>query len=272
MPIRTRYHCLLFCWILLTGGCATLERAVQKPDLSFAGVEMQQASLSEATVGFKLDVTNPNRFAVPIQALHYDLALNGKPLFSGVAEKGTRLPAQGQSQLLVPVTFQYQALFDNLQQVFTQDSVEYRLKGSLDLGLVSVPYETSGRLPLPSMPQVALRAVKVQSIGLGGVDFAVSLAVDNPNPFPIDVQGLSYRLNLAESSVIQGVSDKAIAVAANGKDTVDLSFKLGLTELGRAAMALRSSSSLPVSFDGELGLKGNQSLPLHWSGDVPIAR
>src|SRR5215212_8487181 len=67
-----------------------------------------------------------------------------------------------------------------------------------------------------SRPVIAVRGVKVRSVGLTGGALEVSLSITNPNPYPLPVQRATYRFALSDSTEVgRGESATAFTLPAH---------------------------------------------------------
>ncbi|HEX6051779.1 MAG TPA: hypothetical protein VFZ21_21070, partial [Gemmatimonadaceae bacterium] len=64
-------------------------------------------------------------------------------------------------------------------------------------------------------PVVAVRGVKLRSVGLTGGSIETTLAIVNPNPYPLPVQRATYAFALADSTEVgRGVTAAPFTVPA----------------------------------------------------------
>lgn len=89
---------------------------------------------------FNVGLDNPNPFPVPVAAFAYKIAVNGTPVGDGEAGRGTEIPAS--SKKVFEVTAELQpGKFPNLDRIYKQNAMKYRLTGTLDLTLVKFDVE-----------------------------------------------------------------------------------------------------------------------------------
>jgi LEA14-like dessication related protein len=88
-------------------------------------------------------------------------------------------------------------------------------------------------------PTIAVRGVRVRSIGLGGGSIDVTLAIANPNAYPLPVRRATYAFALADSTEIgRGESAAAFTIPAHDSAVVQLPLDVswrGLRAAGRDA-------------------------------------
>lgn len=90
-----------------------------------------------------------------------------------------------------------------------------------------------------SRPTIAVRGVKVRSVGITGGSIEVALHISNPNPYPLPVQRATYTFALADSTEIgRGESAAAFTLPAHDSTVVQLPLDVswqGLRAAGRDA-------------------------------------
>ena len=262
--------------VLLFAGCAGLEKHIQTPTVHYAGSEIKDTSLYEATIDFLIRVDNPNPISLPINGLSYTVDVNGKKILSGSAQPGKQVPAKASLDLAVPVTVRYEEILDSLQELMHKDTFEYAVKGDIDMGFFKLPYDASGTIPLPDLPKIQLKAINVNKLTFEGVETAMQLNIKNSNDFPLNASGLSYQLLLNQITTLSGQTTEAIAIPANSERTVEIKTLFSLAELGRALDTFRQSNSVSATLKGQIDvpISDNQikSIPFSWSGETPLSR
>ena len=159
--MRTMKRLLLLCLALLVGGlagCAGLGALKEKPEVSLAGVELQEFALFEQRFGIKLRIRNPNDVDLPISALVFDVELNGQPFARGMSNKAVTVPRYGEAVLEASAVSQLGGMlrqFREWQKAQREGAaVTYRIVGHLELGgfggLGSLPFERQGEVQLPT--------------------------------------------------------------------------------------------------------------------------
>lgn len=150
MENRQRLFKLLGTLLLLAGAlsCSVLQKAIQQPTVRVEEVSYHPISLREGRLDSRLQVSNPNHFALPLRTLSYRLKLNGRVFADSKLSFDKDIPAQGTLELHVPIHFQYSGLLQGISSLLTQQDIHFQIEGKLDLGLLEIPFSKSGEFAL----------------------------------------------------------------------------------------------------------------------------
>ena len=125
-----------FVWIVLASfglaACSGLPWNAVAPKVSVADVGIESLGLLEQRLDVGLRISNPNDFALTIEALELELEVNARPFASGVSRKATLIPAVASAMLRVDTVMQSKDLIQQLKtlsQGGLKAGVPYRLKG-----------------------------------------------------------------------------------------------------------------------------------------------
>jgi len=141
----------LFVLLLALGltACSSLPFGALAPKMSVTDIEIKRLGLFEQhfDVGIRLD--NPNDFDLTIEALEFELEVNGRPFAKGEGHTATLIPALSSTVLRVDAIMQSQNL---IQQIRTlppetlKEGVPYRIRGRVKTGKLPVwlPFDHPG--------------------------------------------------------------------------------------------------------------------------------
>ncbi|UXY16665.1 LEA type 2 family protein [Chitiniphilus purpureus] len=146
---RRLYMWMVAGMVAWLAGCAGVPAHFEKPTVSLAGLSLKEAGLFEQRFTLVLRVQNPNRFALPLNGLDADLAVNGKPLASGVAAQAVTVPALGDAKVRIDVVSNLATLARQLRRADGQGLPRYRLTGRLFVPMRSegIAFEMDGEVP-----------------------------------------------------------------------------------------------------------------------------
>ena len=121
-----------------------------------------------------------------------------------------------------------------------------------------------------AQPTIAVRSVKLKSIGLSGGAIEVALAIANPNPYPLPVQHAVYSFALRDSTEVgRGESPVAFTLPAHDSTVVDLRIDVSWQGLRAAARDASRDGTVDYVLKGSVTLEtpiGNPNIPFQTSG------
>lgn len=150
--MRGNWICTLAVCFLIFGfsSCSSLtEKLLKDPEVKVIDVKVTDISAKDLSLDLKLNINNPNARSFNIGKIVYGLSLSGDQVTEGVYDKGIEVPAEGATDVVVPLKFKYsslQTLVSNLlKKSLTKD---YELTGTVDVGIFSIPFKQKGTLEL----------------------------------------------------------------------------------------------------------------------------
>jgi LEA14-like dessication related protein len=121
-----------------------------------------------------------------------------------------------------------------------------------------------------SPPSAALRGVQVTGVGLNGATLAVTLALANPNPYPLTAARASYRLLSGDSTEVgRGTAAEPLRVAANDSAVVTLPLEVNWNAFGRVGRGAVRGGAVEYRILGEVVAAtpiGERAVPLDARG------
>ena len=264
---------------LLPAGCAELRRTlgIDTPSAKVVGMNLKDIGVEAATLVFDVEVTNPLAVPLPLANLDYALASGGQGFLSGKAPLEGTVPAGGARSLQLPVQIRYAELLKALSGVQPGTVVPYEAEVGLSVeppagGPLRLPLKKEGQVPVPAPPAVEVREVTWSDLSLEKAAGRVTLAITNPNQFPVDLSELAYRLVLGGVEV----ADTAIARpvhfdADGGTATVEIPLNLSPKQLGLAAWQVLTGKGSGYDLTGTMDLAtpyGPMALPIKRIGET----
>ena len=116
------------------------------PRIGLAGISLGSASLSGLSFKVKVDVANPNGFALPVGALAYGLKVGGSPVLSAASQGIGSVPGHGKGQIEIPVHLPFAQAADVVNRLMRGGSADVNLDGQAQFGAVSLPVNLGGKL------------------------------------------------------------------------------------------------------------------------------
>ena len=140
-------------WILLLScalaACSGLPLNAVPPKLSLTSVDIKHLGLFEQHFDVGLRVANPNDFDLTIEALDFELEVNGEPFAKSQSRTGMLIPAASSTVLQIDAVTQSKDLirqFKTLPAERLKDGVPYRIKGRVKTDRSSrwLPFDHAG--------------------------------------------------------------------------------------------------------------------------------
>lgn len=137
--------------LVLLGGCAWFMPHLKTPRITVVGVQVRRANFWQQHLQVRLHVHNPNGISLPVEALTYTLAVNGRPVASGRCAQSFTVPAHGSAEFNTEVTANMAGAFLLILSHGTHVPVHYRLRGKVELAyglLRGLPFDEHGVIAL----------------------------------------------------------------------------------------------------------------------------
>ena len=259
--------------LVLFTSCSLLQEVIQKPTVSYDRLELKDLSFTDATCVFHLKLTNPNPIGFSSQRIQYKLDLNQSPFFEGTFDQGITVPAQGAAPLAIPVSINFFDLFKSIQAFKGAQSIPYAFSGTIALGPFDIPFQTSGDIPVPKLPQVSLKGIQIDKLSLLGAAIVFKLNVKNNNEFAVNPKGMNYQIGLNGIDFASGETVMADSLKT-GDSTVDIPLELNFLKMGKAAYQILKGGSTEYSLKGDwlwdVPKLGTQKMPFDQTGTVQL--
>lgn len=129
--------------------CSGLPFNAVAPKVSVADVAVKRLGFFEQRFDVRLRVSNPNDFDLTIEALDFELEVNGQPFASGLSQTSTRIAATSSTLLRIDAITQSNDLIRQIESLSPESlkaGVPYRIHGRLktDRSPNWVPFDHAG--------------------------------------------------------------------------------------------------------------------------------
>lgn len=150
---RVRRFMLLALLPVLFAGCASLSPGFEEPSVTVTSFRMLPSNSVVPKFEIGLHVINPNRSALNLVGLAYNVELEGHRILSGVASDLPVIAAYGQGDVLLqaaPDLFSSISLFTDLLNK-PRGKFNFNFAASLDVGwfLPKIKVQKSGQISMP---------------------------------------------------------------------------------------------------------------------------
>jgi len=276
---------IVISFLLFTlAGCAELARHAEtiRPTAEITGARLANIDFNQADIIFELAVDNKNPVAINLAGLDYDFKVENQSLISGVSNQAIQLKANSSSPVQLPVTLKFDDLKKLPGEIWKKDKVAYDLNTTVNvmlpvIGKYAVPISKKGELPVPRIPNIQLKDIKLNKLSFTAADVIAQVEIDNPNNFSLGIKNFDYQLNINQKNWGKGNITKAGTIPKKGKGIIEIPLKLDLMSMGTAMFSmLQSKAPLEYQLTGNatvdtgIELLRNYRLPLNISGKVPV--
>lgn len=247
-----------FLILLFFTGCTALRDLanIQKPNLEYSNMSVQSINFNEAELLFNFDVNNPNPVGITASEYNYNFLVNDNSFLSGKQDSNVKIGANGKSVLQVPVTLKYSELLNTFNSLLRSSAFDYGLDTEFvfdipGIGQQRLPVSASGSLPVPKIPRFEFAGFNVKSITPAGADMELKIGINNPNRFPIILNGASYVLDVNGRQWLNTSLTDAIRVSADDRSEIVIPVQLNAAQMGSVLVDLmRGSTEFNYSLSG----------------------
>ena len=141
----------LFVLLLAFGlaACSGLPYHAKPPRVSVADVDIKSLGIFEQRFDVGLRVSNPNDFDLKIEALEFELELNGRAFAKGLARVSTLIPATSSTVIRMDAVTQSRNLIRQIKTLPSEtlkEGVPYRISGRVKTDQSSrwLPFDHTG--------------------------------------------------------------------------------------------------------------------------------
>jgi LEA14-like dessication related protein len=270
--------------VLLPAACASLGSAFREPSLSLVSVDIAGMDFTGADLVCRVEVDNPNAFTIPFPRIEWEFFVNANSFVSGAVSGGGPLKAGQRTVVEVPVSVVWEGLYNTFQSLKNTGDAEYRVDLAATFDLPAIGGKTwnlsrTGQIPLPKIPALAFRGIRVKTLSLSKIEFELVLEVDNGNGFAMKVEDLTYSFAVNNTPWAHGGIPAGTVLGAGKKTVVPVTFSLnalsmvteitGLIARG-AEVAYTCGGGMKLGSDFP-GLK-MLDLPFNFSGNTKLGR
>ena len=126
-----------------------------------------------------------------------------------------------------------------------------------------------------TQPTVQLQTVELAEATLAGQSVMLGFNVHNPNPYPLPVEGVRYKVRFNDQNFAGGESAGAFTIPANGDGSFTISMDMDLLGSGaQVASLLRAGLRENVSYELygnlDLALPTTPSVAFTQRGSIPL--
>jgi LEA14-like dessication related protein len=122
--------------------------------------------------------------------------------------------------------------------------------------------------PLP--PKVELAGVRVVSLAPADLRLAVTLRIDNPNAFALEVAAIDAEIGVNGVKLAGATLPEPVSIAASATTPVQLELRSRARDLAQALQRADGSGRMPYEITGTAVLGNGTKLPFARRGELPV--
>ncbi len=267
-------------------GCATLQQLtqIQKPAIAVKNVRLTDFDFSGVDFAFDLSINNPNELSVSLAGFDYDLLIQNQTFLKGEQDESLLINAKDESIIEIPITLNFQDIFNLYQNAKDKDSMQYQIKFGLDfnlplLGETRIPLNHEGYIPLIRMPKISVSNLKLKKMSITGSDLELNLKISNPNFFDFMLNDLNYDFKVNGNKWAGGKTGKSQSFDAKSENLFTIPIKLNFLQMGDTVYRIISNTdNINYTLNGDLNidtsgfLLKNLIIPFQKGGNIPIIK
>ncbi|MEL6348261.1 MAG: LEA type 2 family protein [Myxococcota bacterium] len=250
--------------LLLMMGCSKLGNLgnaleAYKPNVKFNRLDLRDINFNKVDTTLVFDVNNPNPIDLGLASFAYTLSLEGQRLTAGDRDKGFNVPGEGAAELKIPLSVVFTDIPELLDNTRGKDELGFAVRGDMGfntpLGVVELPYNAEGKMPVIRAPKVQVSALRVDELALlqNRATLALDLNVTNRGGAAIGLKNVGYGFKLNNRRVATGDVAQLGSIDGDGQETVTVPITFSLTEVGSGLIdLLKSKGQVNAQFNAEL--------------------
>jgi LEA14-like dessication related protein len=241
---------LLFPLLFLFPGCKSAPPPGEPPVSELVFERIEAENISRAALYYRLRVFNPRPFPLTLKIKGWKVLLDGldynrkdAALLAGESaaeEAQVSVPPEGSAEKILRLDLDLEAYRNSPP---AEDSGNYRAEVLLNL---IYQYETGKALsgeaaglalfPRIREPEFTITAIAIMQAELINTRFRVSLRIDNPNIFPVDLSSFGYELYGAGRFWAGGREDDILHIPARGSAETRLFLMMNFINMKRSLL------------------------------------
>jgi LEA14-like dessication related protein len=123
-----------------------LKKVVEPPKVKLQEIHITKLSALNADLEIVLSVKNPNNINFDVKNLKYALDINDKTVTSGTMKEKVLVKGKETTMVSVPLRVNYKDIFSSVLMLLQKEGVPYLVKGSVEVGPFTIPFDDKGNL------------------------------------------------------------------------------------------------------------------------------
>jgi LEA14-like dessication related protein len=279
----TRKGILFLSFILAVLGAADGRSAKRDLKITVQEKRVHNLSRQSLTLSFILQVANSSSEPWLLASYDYRVLVANAEFFrlQRTLDAPLIIAPSGQTLISLPVKFTYDYLFQSFPAGRERDKLECTLVGGIFFAGKAgergerVNVAMAGDFPVFKGLQTIILPLEIRALSVGGVDLTCRAEIRNLNAFPLQVRGLSYRLEVGGKQVAGGKTAGDGNLNPQTAWPFELPLLLEFFEIGPELYSLLQKPEVECRFSGEVLISipwGEFSIPFDQTERVPARK
>jgi hypothetical protein len=262
--------------LLVLAGCKTapeVKPAAAPPELASQELTIAEQGLTDFTV--RLDGQVKSIDAARLEKANFELVVDGKVVDQGEVTLGLDVPANGTAAFKFEKTSKYVGSSDDLKAMNAKGgSLLVALRGKATVSRAGqastvLEFAKSREVRVPRLPHVKMHELDAARYGADEASATFFLGVDNPNPFPVKLLGLDYKVSIGGKQMADGTRGSGEKVAASSTGVFEVQVPVNKETFGPDVAKLIKTLTLPYVVTGSI--RGDLlDEPYELKGDIKL--
>lgn len=274
--------CLFFMALFIISNSVLFSKLNDDINISLKEKQVQELSQDGLTLVFYVDITNSSSKTYYLSGYSYRFIVDQKEYIrlKTPLEQGLKIEALSNTLIALPVKITYDLLFNAISGLRQKKIVQCYIMGEMafsdgrrNKGQLSFAF--TGEFPIYKAPEIELRALKSNTLTIGGADLDFVATIRNPNGFEIWADNISYEIMFGGHLVKAGRITEDMEIGEGGEKEISISLLLNFFDVGRDVYAILQQDSVNCNFGGKLELRtawGRLTVPFELQKKVPIIK
>ncbi|RBW41730.1 hypothetical protein DS885_16065 [Psychromonas sp. B3M02] len=228
--------------------CTTLQDSikdyVQQPVVNYKSISVGEVSMDRIELNPTFNIANNNAFSLPINNVSYELSLNDSKMFEGETDSVGTLAANSDKDVALSLALTQETLTSLQQLLFKENKLDYQVKGSVSALGLSIPFEKSATLYVPT---VSVADLEVVNASFSQLDIILSLEVDNQNEFSLPLDDVNYAVSSKGNQLFTGALNNQ--KISEGTSSIQLPLSIKPSDMFSNVFSLLTNPELPLHFE-----------------------
>lgn len=215
------------------------------PEARKIKIDMIRLYEDRADIEMTVVISNPVPVSLTIDSLSYRIFLAEEEIVNSTVPGRVEIKPNDTASTVLSFSVDDQKLLSIAERMEAagKDSAEYRVKATLHdipefLGKDSLNFQFRKILPLIIPPQISVKKIDVEKIGLSSVNANIELEIVNKNAFSFGFDNITYMLKIGNNDWVKSSGESSFYAPAKGTERALFPLEVNPGEAAKAIFEL----------------------------------